>query len=79
MLLQLGDRIVDERSGSQAAWKVIGTPYSTSGGKIVNVRVESLKQPGVTDIQVWGAHQRVRVKRVKRDVKPAESPEEGKR
>jgi hypothetical protein len=75
MLLQPGDRIVDERS----EWKAIGKPYSTSGGKIVNVRVESVKQPGVTDIQVWGAHQRVRVKRVKRDVKPAESPEEGKR
>jgi len=72
MLLQLGDRISDERS----EWKVIGTPYSTSGGKIVNVRVESLKQPSVTDIQVWGAHQRVRVKR---DVKPAENPENGKR
>jgi hypothetical protein len=70
MLLQLGDRIADEWS----EWRVIGKPYSTSGGKIIKVRVESVKQPGETDIQVWGAHERVRVKRVKRDVKPAASP-----
>ena len=70
--LQIGDRLVDERS----EWRVAGRPYTSSGGKIVSVRVESVKQPGVTNVQVWGAHERVRVQR---DVKPAESPEEGKR
>jgi len=67
MLLQLGDRILDERS----EWLVIRTPHSTSGGKVVNVRVESVKRPGVTEVQVWGAHERVRVIR---EMKPA-SPE----
>src|SRR5215472_7794305 len=67
--LQLGDRLVDERSGSQAEWRVAGRPYTSSGGKIVSVRVESVKQPGVTNVQVWGAHERVRVRRG--DVGPA--------
>ena len=63
--LPLGDRLVDERS----EWRVAGRPYSSSGGKIVSVRVESVKQPGVTDVLVWGAHERVRVRRG--DVGPA--------
>ena len=63
--LLLGDRLVDERS----EWRVAGRPYSSSGGKIVSVRVESVKQPGVTDVLVWEAHERVRVRRG--DVGPA--------
>ncbi|PYN89231.1 MAG: hypothetical protein DMD87_06465 [Candidatus Rokuibacteriota bacterium] len=59
MELQLGDRPADERS----EWQVIGRPYSTACGKTVHVRVESLKQPGVTDIRTWGAYERVAVKR----------------
>ena len=51
-----------------------GRPYTSSGGKTVSVGVESVKQPGVTNVQVWGAHERVTVKR---EMKPA-SPEEGK-
>ena len=70
--LQLGDRLADERS----EWTTAGRPYTSSGGKIVSIRVESIKQPGVTNVQVWGAHERVTVKR---DMKPARSPEEGKR
>jgi len=42
---------------------VIGRPYTTAGGKTVHGRVESMKQPGVTDIRLWGAHERVAVKR----------------
>jgi hypothetical protein len=68
--LQLGDRLVDERG----EWRVAGRPYTSSGGKVVSVCVESVKQPVVTDVRLWGAHERVRVNR---DVKPA-SPEEGK-
>ena len=26
-------------------------------GKIVRARVDSVKQPGVTNVQVWGAHE----------------------
>jgi len=59
MDLRLGDRLADERS----EWQVIGRPYSTAGGKTVHVRVESVKQPGVTDIRIWGAYERVAVKR----------------
>lgn len=60
MQLQLGDRLVDER----AEWRVIGRPCTTGGGKTVHVRVESVKQPGVTDIRTWGAYERVAVNRV---------------
>ena len=51
MNLQLSDVLSDER----AEWQVIGRLYSTAGGKTVHVRVESVKQPGVTDIRTWGA------------------------
>jgi len=54
---------------------VAGRPYTSGGGKVVSIRVESVKQPGVTNVQVWGAHERVKVQR---DVKST-SPEEGKR
>jgi len=67
MDLQLGDRLADERS----EWQVIGRPYATGGGKTVHVRVESLKQPGVTEIRSWGAHERVSIHRA--------TPDEGKR
>jgi hypothetical protein len=46
--LQLGDLLADERS----EWKVIGRPYSTSAGKTVHVRLESVvRNPGVTEIR----------------------------
>jgi len=59
MDLQRGDRLADER----AEWQVIGRPYTTSGGKFARVRVESVTQPGVTELRTWGAHERVSVKR----------------
>jgi hypothetical protein len=59
MQLQIGDRLVDERS----EWRVAGRPYTSSGGKVVSVRVESVKQPGVATVQVWGSHERVKVQR----------------
>jgi len=65
MDLELGDLLVDERSESQ----VIGRPYSTAAGKTAHVRVESVEQPGVTDIRTWGAHERIRVKRVSKEGK----------
>jgi hypothetical protein len=48
--LKIGDRLADERS----EWQVIGRPYTTAGGKTAHVRVESVKQPGVTEIAVGG-------------------------
>ena len=59
MQLQMGDVLSDEISQS----RVIGRPYTTAGGKTVHVRVESVKQPGVTNVRTWGAHERVAVKR----------------
>ena len=38
-------------------------PYATAGGKDAHVRVESVKQLGVTAIRTWGAHERVAVRR----------------
>ena len=59
MQLRVGDRLVDERG----EWCVIGTPYTTLGGKTAHVRVELVAQPGVTEVRSWGAHERVTVKR----------------
>jgi hypothetical protein len=57
--LQPGDLLEDE----PGAWRVIGRPYSTGRGKTVHVRVESVKQSGVTQIRTWAAHERVAVRR----------------
>ena len=54
--LRLGDVLTDEISEG----RVIGHPFTTGGGKTVNVRVESVKQPGVTQMRAWGAHERAR-------------------
>jgi hypothetical protein len=55
MNLRLGDVLSDEI----AEWRVIGRPYTTSGGKVVNIRVESVKQPGVAQMRAYDAHERV--------------------
>jgi len=62
MELKLGDRLADERT----EWQVIGRPYTTAGGKTAHVRVESVNNPGVTEIRSWGCHERVGVKREER-------------
>jgi len=59
MELQIGDRLVDETG----EWKVIGRPYTTNAGKDARVRVQRVGQPGVTEIRIWRAHERVTVKR----------------
>lgn len=59
MSLQPGDILVDEIT----EWRVMGHPYTSAGGKTVNVRVESVKQSGVIQLRAWGAHERVAVKR----------------
>ena len=67
MELPIGDRLVDETG----EWKVIGRPYTTNAGKDARVRVQRVGQPGVTEIRIWRAHERVTVKRA--------TAEEGKR
>jgi hypothetical protein len=59
MELQIGDRLVDETG----EWEVIGRPYTTNAGKDARVRVQRVGQPGVTEIRIWRAHERVTVKR----------------
>ena len=59
MNLRLGDVLVDE----VAEWRVIGRPYSSSGGKVLNIRVESVKQPGMIQMRAFDAYQRVAVRR----------------
>jgi len=41
----------------------IGWLYSAAGRKTVHVRVESVKQHGLTQMRTWGAHERVAVRR----------------
>jgi hypothetical protein len=67
MQLQIGDRIADEAR----EWEVTGRAFTTVGGKNANVRVRLIKQPTVTEIRVWGAQERISVKRAR--------AEEGKR
>jgi hypothetical protein len=59
MLLQIGDRLTD----STGEWEVVGRPYMTSGGKNANVRVQRADKPGVTETKMWGAYEKVSVKR----------------
>ena len=67
MELRVGDRIIDETG----EWEVIGRPYTSAGGKTAHVGVRRVGQPDVTKLRMWGAHERVSVKRA--------SAEEGKR
>ena len=57
--LRVGDRLVDEHG----EWQVLARPYTTGGGKTVNVRVQRADNPNVTAIRVWSAHERVAVRR----------------
>jgi hypothetical protein len=59
MELQIGDRLTAETG----EYEVIGRPYTTNAGKDARVRVQRVGQPGVTEIRVWRAHERVSVKR----------------
>jgi len=41
---------------------VVGRPFTTAGGKTANVRVKRVDSE-VQMVRVWGAHERIRVKR----------------
>src|SRR5437899_10312591 len=60
MQLQIGDRMTD--SGE---WQVVGRPYTTNGGKNAHVRVQRVSQPGVTETRMWGAYEKVSVRRAR--------------
>jgi len=59
MALKIGDRFTDERG----EWRVIDQPYTTESGTDAHIRAERVMQPGVTEVHLWGAHERVTVKR----------------
>jgi hypothetical protein len=59
MELRVGDRFSDETG----EWEVVGRPYTTIGGKNANVRVRLVAQPTVIETRLWGAHEKVSVKR----------------
>jgi hypothetical protein len=63
--LQIGDRIVDETG----TWEVASRPYTTE--EDAHIRVKKVGQPEVTELRIWGAHERVTVNRA--------TSEEGKR
>jgi len=56
--LRIGDRLTDETG----VWEVIGRPFMTAGGKTANVRVKRVESAAEM-IRVYGAHERVTVKR----------------
>lgn len=59
MQLRIGDHLLDETGD----WQVLARIYSTAGGKTVNVRVQRGDNASVKAIRVWGAHERVTVRR----------------
>ena len=59
MQLRIGDRF----TGARGEWCVIGRPFSASGGKNVFARAELVKQPTVVEVHLWGADERIKVKR----------------
>jgi hypothetical protein len=60
MQLQIGDRLVDETG----TWEVASRPYTTNAGKDAHIRIKKVGRPDVTEIRIWGEHERVAVRRV---------------
>jgi hypothetical protein len=59
MQLQIGDRLVDETG----TWEVASRPYTTNAGKDAHIRIKKVGRPDVTEIRIWGEHERVAVRR----------------
>ena len=66
MQLRIGDQITDEAG----TWQVIARPYSSAGGKNTQVRVQRMDQPGTTDTRLWGAYERVPLRRASDEAIP---------
>ena len=58
MQLHIGDRFTDSRG----EWRATGRPFTTAAGENAHARAELVKQPTVTEIHFWGAHERVAVR-----------------
>jgi hypothetical protein len=59
----MADRSSGSPENETGEWEVIGRPYTTAGGKTAHVGVRRVGKPDVTDIRMWGAHERISVKR----------------
>src|SRR5215467_5412919 len=59
--LQIGDRMTD----STGEWEVVVLPYTTNGGKNAHVRVQRVEQPGMTEVRMWEAYEKIGVKRAR--------------
>jgi hypothetical protein len=59
MQLQIGDRMTD----ATGEWQVVGRPYTTNAGKNAHVRVQRVEKPGVTEVRMWGAYEKISVQR----------------
>ena len=57
--LQLDDLLADQNY----EWRVLGSPFTIAGAEIVHIRVESVRQAGVTEMRTWGVGERVGVRR----------------
>ena len=55
---QIGNRMTDATE-----WEVVGRPYTTAGGKNAHVRVQQVEKPGVTEMRMWGAYEKISVQR----------------
>ena len=56
---QIGDRMID----LTGEWQVVGRPYTMAGGKNAHVRGQRASQPGVAEVKLWGAYEKVSVRR----------------
>ena len=54
---------------STGEWEVVGRPYTTVGGKNSHVRVQRVDKPGVTEVKMWGAYEKISVQRATREGK----------
>jgi len=59
MLLRIGARLTDE-TGEYA---IAGRPYTTNAGKDVHVRLRRVDNAEVTMMRMWGAHERLAIRR----------------
>lgn len=46
---------------------MVGRPYTTAGGKNTHVRVQRVSQPGVTEVKLWGAYEKITVQHCRHD------------
>ena len=59
MRVQVGDRFTDP----EGEWEVVSHPETVRGGKVVRLRAQRPGDPASAREVIWGAHERVTVRR----------------